>query len=123
MQQKKFRFGPVALANAAANILNPGTTTGGTNCTAAPYDKLRIILTHIRIVNKTGGAVTFSLYIGATGGSAAGTEFMGTAVSVPANSYVDWYGCLPLDTTDFLSGLASAAASLTIEGEGELGIY
>lgn len=123
MQQKPFRFGPVALPNAAGNILNPGTTAGGVNCTAAPYDKLRLIITHIRVVNKTGGAATFSLYIGATGGSAAGTEFMGTAKNVPANDAIDWYGRVPLDVADFLSGLASAAATLTIEGEGEIGIY
>ncbi len=48
MQQKPFRFGPLALTNAAANILNPGTTTGGVNSTASPYGNLRIILTHIR---------------------------------------------------------------------------
>lgn len=122
MQNKKFRFGPVALANAAANILNPGTTTGGVNATAAPYDKTRIILTHIRIVNKTAGAVTCTLFIGATGGSAAGTEFGFNGYSIPANSYVDWNGSMPLDTPDFLTGLASAATSLTIQGEGEVGI-
>ena len=122
MQNKAFRFGPIAIANAAGNLLNPGTTTGGVNSTASPYQNLRIILTHIRIVNKTGGAVTFSLYIGATGGSAAGTEFMGTATSVPGASAVDWYGRVPLDVADFLSGLASAATSLTIEGEGEIGV-
>ena len=122
-QNKSFRFGPVAMANSATNILNPGTTTGGVASTAAPYDKLRILLRHIRIVNKTAGAVTFSLYIGATGASAAGTEFMGTATSIPANSYVDFYPAnVPLDTTDFLVGLASAATSLTIEGSGEIGI-
>lgn len=123
MNNKPFRFGPVALSNTlTTNILNPGTTTGGTASTSAPYDKLRIIIRHIRIVNKTAGAVTFSLYIGATGANAAGTEFMGTATSVPANSYVDWYGAVPLDTTDFLVGGASAATSLTIQGEGEIGV-
>lgn len=119
---KTFRFGPAALANAAANILSPGTTTGGVGSTAAPYDKLRIRLRHIRIVNKTGGAVTCSLFIGLTGGSAAGTEFAFSAYSIPANSFIDWYGDVPLDTTDFLTGLASAAASLTIEAEGEIGL-
>ena len=123
MNNKAFRFGPVALSNTlTTNILNAGTTTGGTASTSAPYDKLRIIIRHIRIVNKTAGAVTFSLYIGATGANAAGTEFMGTATSVPANSYVDWYGAVPLDTTDFLVGGASAATSLTIQGEGEIGL-
>ena len=121
-QQKAFRFGPLALTNAAANILNPGTTTGGVNCTSSPYGNLRLILTHIRIVNKTSGAGTFSLYIGATSGSAAGTEFMGTAQSIAANSFVDWYGRIPLDVADFLTGLASANTTMTIEGEGEIGV-
>jgi hypothetical protein len=124
MQSKVFRFGPLALTNAAANILNPGTTTGGVNSTAAPYGNLRILLKHIRVVNKTAGAVTVSLYLGATGASAAGTEFAFNAVSVPANSYVDWYSPgVPMDSSnanDFLTGLASANTSLTIEGEGEI---
>lgn len=122
MQQKPFRFGPLALTNAAANLLNPGTTTGGVNSTGSPYANLRIILTHIRIVNKTAGAVTYSLYIGATGATAAGTEFMGTVKSIAAISVEDWYGRIPLDVADFLVGLASANTSLTIEGEGEIGV-
>lgn len=122
MQQKPFRFGPVAMAAAAANILNPGTTTGGVNSTAAPNASLRIILTHIRVVNKTGVPATASLFVGATGGSAAGTEFAFSAKSVPANDAVDWNGRMPLDVADFLTGLASGAATLTIEGEGEIGV-
>ncbi len=73
-------------------------------------------------MNKTAGAVTFSLYIGATGANAAGTEFMGIGTSVAANSYVDWYGSLRLDAADFLVGGASAATSLTFEAEGEMGV-
>jgi hypothetical protein len=118
---KVIRFGPAALANSAADILNCKVTSmaGPTGITIAqPY----LIIRHIRIVNKTAGAVTFSLYIGASGGSAAGTEFIGTALSVPANSAYDWYGLVRLDNGDYLSGLASAATSLTIEGEGEVGI-
>lgn len=120
---KTFRFGPVALSSTlTTNILNPGTTTGGVASTSAPYDKLRITLRHVRIVNKTAGAVTFSLYVGATGANAAGTEFIGTGLSVAANSAFDWYGLFPLDTTDFLVGGASAGTSLTINGEGEIGV-
>src|SRR5678815_2089978 len=121
MQAKPFRFGPVALTTTlATNILNPGTTTGGTNSTSAPYDKLTILLTHIRVVNKTGSAATVSLWIGATGGNAAGTEFGFQAYSVPANSYVDWYGRMRLSTSDFLVGGAGTTTALTIEGEGEI---
>ena len=106
---KIIRMGPVALSNTlTTNIVNPPTLTGGTGLagtTTASY----LILRHIRIVNKTAGAVTFSRYIGATGGNAAGTEFMGLGTSVAANSYVDWYGMLRLDTADFLVGGAGAA--------------
>lgn len=117
---KVFRFGPLALSNTlTTNILNPATTTGGTNGGAAAQ---YIILRHIRIVNKTAGAVTFSLYLGATGANAAGTEIIGTAYSVAANSAFDWYGVLRLDSADFLVGGASAATSLTIQGEGEVGV-
>lgn len=118
---KIIRFGPVAMANAATNIINPPTLTGGTGL-AGTNSNTYVILRHIRIVNKTAGAVTFSLYIGATGGSAAGTEFGGIATSVAANSYVDWYGMVRLDVADFLTGLASAATSLTFEAEGEIGV-
>lgn len=121
MQNRIFRVGPVALGNAAANILNPNITSlaGPVGYTQTqPY----IILKHIRVVNKTAGAATVSLYIGATGGSAAGTEFAYNATSIPANSYVDWYGQVRLDAADFLSGLASAATTLTFEAEGEIGI-
>jgi hypothetical protein len=120
MQNKTVRFGPIALTNTyTTNILNPPTTTGGTNCgTPNTY----VILRHIRIVNKTGGSVTFRLFIGATGSNTAGTEFMGYDMSVGANSYVDYYGMVRLDSSDYLVGGASAGSSLTLEAEGEIGL-
>jgi hypothetical protein len=121
MQSRPFRAGPIALTTTlTTNVLNPGTTTGGVNCTSAPYDKLTLLLTHVRIVNKTAGAVTFTLYLGATGANTAGTEFIGTAISVAANSAYDWYGRVPMSTADFLVGGASANTSLTLQAEGEI---
>ncbi len=119
-QNKTFRLGPLALTNTlTTNILNPATATGGVNGGAsAQY----IILKHIRITNKTAGAVTFSLWLGATAGNVAGTEVVGTGYSVAANSSFDWYGILRLDAADFLVGGASAATSLTIQAEGEVGV-
>ena len=120
MPDKAFRFGPLALTSTyTTNILNPGTTTGGTNSTASPYGNLRIVLYHIKVTNITNGAVTFRLFIGATGANTAGTELEYDR-SVPANSDVDlWFPSgLPLDTANFLVGGASAATSLTIQGEG-----
>lgn len=119
---KVVRFGPVALSSTlTTNILNPPTLTGGVGVPGTTTNAY-FILRHIRIVNKTGSAATFSLFIGATGANAAGTEFMGNVNSVPANSYVDWYGAMPLDVADFLVGGSGTATALTLEGEGEIGI-
>ena len=119
---KLIRVGPVALTTTlTTNVLNPQTLAGGVvtgTSNAATY----LILRHLRIVNKTATAATFTLYIGATGGNVAGTEFMGTAQSVPANSFVDWYGALRLDTADFLVGGSGTTLALTLEGEGEIGV-
>ncbi len=117
---KIFRFGPVALTTTlTTNILNPPTATGGVGAgSSAQY----IVLRHVRIVNKTGSAATFSLWLGATGANAAGTEVIGQALSVPANGAYDWYGQMRLDSADFLVGGAGTATALTIQGEGEIGV-
>lgn len=117
---KTFRFGPIALsATLTTNILNPPTAAGGVN---AGVSSQYIILRHIRIVNKTAGAVTCSFWLGITAGNVVGTEVIGQALSVAANSFVDWYGLMRLDAADFLVGGASASTSLSIQGEGEIGV-
>jgi len=103
----KRTFGPVALS---ATL----TTTIYNNTSALIYD----VIKHLHVVNKTAGAVTFSIWIGASAGNAAGTEWF-NAQSVAANNVYDWYGNLKLLTADFLVGGASAATSLTAVGEGE----
>jgi hypothetical protein len=120
MLNKSVRIGPVALTNAAANILN-GTVTSLAGPVGITLTQPVITLKHIRLVNKTASAGTASLFIGATGGSAAGTEFAFSAVPIPANSYVDWYGVLRLESTDFLTGLANANTTITFNAEGEVG--
>jgi hypothetical protein len=119
---RAFRFGPVALSSTlTTNILNPNITSvaGPVGFTMTqPY----IILRHIRIVNKTSSAATFSLYLGATEANAAGTEVVGTGLSVAANSAYDWYGYLRIDAADFLVGGAGTATALTLTGEGEIGV-
>jgi hypothetical protein len=119
---KTFRFGPVALTTTlTTNILNPNITSlaGPVGFTMTqPY----LIIRHIRFVNKTGSAATVSLWLGATGANAAGTEVIGQGLSVAANSFVDWYGLLRLDAADFLVGGSGTATALSIEGEGEIGV-
>lgn len=117
---RPFSFGPVALTNTyTTNILNPAAAGSGTGYTpTASY----IILKRIRIVNKTAGAVSFRLYIDTTGGNTAGKEFLGFDTAVAANSFVEVFMAKRLASTDFLVGGASAATSLTIEGDGEVGL-
>jgi len=98
--------GPAYLANSATDIYTPAAST------------IYTVIRHIHVANVTAGAVTFSLYVGATGGSSGGTELF-KAYSVAANSSFDYYCTMKLLSTEFLSGLASAATSLTIVVEGE----
>jgi hypothetical protein len=73
---KTFRFGPVALTTTlTTNLLNPPAASGGVN---AGSSSQYIVLKHLRITNKTASAATFSLWLGATGANAAGTEVIGS---------------------------------------------
>jgi hypothetical protein len=118
---RKIRVGPVALTTTlTTNILN-GAVTSLSGPVGITLVQPVIYLKHIRIVNKTGSAATFSLWIGATGANAAGTEFGFQGNSVPANSYVDWYGDLRLESTDFLVGGSGTATALSFQAEGEVG--
>lgn len=113
---------PIALTvTLTTNILNPGVTSmaGPVGFTIGqPY----LVLRHIRVSNKTGTAATFSLWKGLTGANTAGTEFIGTVISVPANTGVDYYGIWRFDSTDFLVGGSATATALTITMDGEVGI-
>jgi hypothetical protein len=118
-QNKILNVPPVALAAAAANILTPGTATGAVGFTGTnPY----IIIKHIRAVNNDAVAHTLKLFKGATGGSAVGTELAYSGTQVPANSYVDLYGQIRLDSADFLTGFADVASKLTLNIDAEIGL-
>jgi hypothetical protein len=110
--------GPVTLSTTlTTNIYNPPTFSAGVGTQNAQYGILR----HLHIANRTGSAATFTLYIGATGANAAGTEFF-VAKSVAANDVYDWYGALRFDIADFLVGGAGTATALTLILEGEVGV-
>jgi hypothetical protein len=133
MQNKTFRFGPIALTAAlTTNLLNPPTAAGGVNAGTSPQV---IVLKHLRIMNKSGAAVSFSMWLGGTGANAAGTEVIGSGQQVPANSSFDWYlltrsdhfgtGGIctsPTQPHGEADGGASVATALSIMGEGEIGV-
>lgn len=117
---RPLRVGPVALTTTlTTNILNPAAAGSGTGYTpTASY----IIIRHIHVENKTSSAATVSLWIGATGANAAGTELF-NAKSVPAHASYDWYSPgLRLDAADFLVGGAGTGTALTITITGEVGL-
>jgi len=99
--------GPSYLAASAANIYVP------------PSSSYVGIVRHIHLCNVTASPATFSLYVGATGGSAAGTELFKT-FSLAANSTYDYYCALRLLSTEFLTGLCvTGANTITVVVEGE----
>lgn len=117
---KTFRFGPIALtADLTTNLLNPPGAAGGVNGGASPQ---YIVLRHLRITNKSAAAAAFSMWLGATGANAAGTEVIGQGQEVAKNNSYDWYGQMRIDVADFLVGGASVAGALTVSGEGEIGV-
>lgn len=101
-------FGPLALTTTLTTNVYQGA--GGS---ALIYDELR----HLHIINKTAGAVTFSLWLGAAGANVAGTELF-TGVTIAPNDYFDWYTNLRLGSTDFIVGGANTTTALTIVGMG-----
>lgn len=113
--------GPIALTTTlTTNILNTAVTSlaGPVGITLT---QPIIILRHVRILNKTGAAATFSLWLGATGANTAGTEFIGVGQSVAAGAAYDWYGLAQLTSTQFLVGGSNTATALTLQAEGEIG--
>src|SRR6202051_1745365 len=106
--QVKRTVGPVALSSTlTTNVYNQGS--------ALIYD----VLKWLYVANKTGSAATFSLWLGATGGNAAGTELY-NAVNVPANTTNAYYlGNLKMLNTDFLVGGSGTASALTVTITGE----
>lgn len=93
--------GPTQLSTSAATAYTvPASTT--------------TILRNIHVQNGTGTAATFTLSIGT---DAAATRFW-DALSIPANSALDWSGFLVLATTEIVQWKAGTATALvaTISG-------
>ena len=116
-----FRVGPLALTNTlTTNILNAAAAGAGTGYTpTASY----IILNHVRIVNKHAStAAKVSLWLGASAGNVAGTEFIWFQTAVAVGSFIEAFGRWRLDAADFLVGGSDTATALTFEAEGEVGL-
>lgn len=98
--------GPAYLANSATNIV------------AAPASGFVKQIRAMHFCNVTNATATFTVYIGATGGSTGGTELFKT-YSLGAFATYDYYVPHRLSSSDYLTGLASAASTITITVSGE----
>jgi hypothetical protein len=110
MAGTSWRAGPAFLPAAVANIAN-------VNPIAGTWRKIF----QIHLANQNAANRSVTLYVGATGGSAANTEIVPATVMLP-NTSLDFY--FPaghrIDVADFLTGLSSVdGTSVTIEVIGE----
>jgi hypothetical protein len=129
-QNKILNFEPAYIATnslatvqAGGNLLNCSVTTlavGGIGFTGTqPY----VVVKHIRVMNQLMTAsINVTLYKGATMASAAGTQLGLTSVSIPAQSFQDWYGQHRFDSADYLTGYSSLPNSAIINMDGEIGL-
>lgn len=106
--QLKRIAGPAYLAAAAADIYTP------------PASTIYTVIRQILLTNKDSSARTVTLYVGATGGSAGGTEILaGYSIAVGGQYPIFFSPGLKMLSTDFLTGVASSASAVTIVVMGE----
>lgn len=101
--------GPAFLASSATNIYTP-----------ADSDRYALI-SGLNFTNADSVPRTFSIYIGATGASTAGTQLISNKVLQAGETYT-WFAPaskLRMDSTDFLVGICSAASAIAVVVMGE----
>jgi hypothetical protein len=122
-QNKIFEYAPQLSTGALLPlaVFNVGNSLAGSIgiISSQPY----AILKHIRLINVlTTTAVVVGLYKGATTTSLSTQTFAFSSVSIPASSYVDWYGQARVETADYINLVANLATSTIIQIDGEIGI-
>lgn len=100
--------GPAFITGSAANIasVNPSSNTAH-------------LVKHIHLVNTDSSDIVVTLYKGATGGSAAGTEIFNKTVTAKGVADIYYPAGDYYTTASFLSGLAGTTNKVTIEVMGE----
>jgi hypothetical protein len=71
------------------------------------------VVRNIHVCNEGSASATFSIWIGATGASAAGTAIF-KSVAIAPGAVLDAPYPYKLSATTFVVGLASAASTLTV---------
>jgi hypothetical protein len=129
-QNKIFNSEPAFIATnsltsvqAGGNLFNCAVTTLAAQGIGFAASQPYAVMKHIHLTNTlTTSAVNVTLYKGATVSSVSGTQFQFSSVSIPAQSYLDWYGQHRFDSADYMTGYASLPNAVTINMDGEIGL-
>src|ERR1700674_3035901 len=125
-QNKIFNSQPAVLATLSSvsggNLFN--TFTSATPAPVGyPFTQPYAILKHIRIDNILSSTAIFAtLFKGATGAQLTTQTWVMSSVSIPASSFVDWYGQARFDSADFLTGICNLSTAGVVTIEGEIGL-
>lgn len=118
---KLLNVAPIALGNAAANLLNCNVTSlaGPIGLTVnQPF----IVIEHIHFANIDTSTRWFSLYKGATAGSVGTTALFFQRPILPLDVYDYFPSDLRLDAADFLTGLSDVANKVILTFDLRIGI-
>jgi hypothetical protein len=125
---KIFNSQPAFIATAgmttACNLFNCTITTltpqGIGFAPTQPYGIMKHVVVHNIL---TTSAINVTLYKGTSLTTANGAQWGGfSSVSIPAQSYAQFYGQARFDSGDYLTGLSSLPLAAVINMEGEIGI-
>src|SRR5664280_1745442 len=97
------------MADTGKRMAGPAFLTGSAATLYTVPASTSAILRYLRLTNTSEAAVDVTLSVGA---DSAATRFL--AVTVPANSAVDWTGMIPLATTELVQGKAGTASAVSV---------
>jgi hypothetical protein len=89
-------------------------TTSLANVYTPPASTIYCEWTYLHVCNITATSCWFSLYVGATGAGATGTELF-KFYPVAGYATFDWFPDRRMDSTNFLVAIAQTTTSLTID--------
>jgi hypothetical protein len=89
-------------------------TTSLANVYTPPASTMALEWTYLHLVNVTATSCWFSLYVGATGAGAGGTELF-KFYPIAGYGTFDWFPDRRMDSTNFLVAIAQTTTSLTID--------
>jgi hypothetical protein len=119
MQAKILNIPPAFIPAAVGNLLNCalGSLSGPVGFTMTqPY----LVIKRIRIMNLDSAQHIVTLYKGATGGSAAGTQWGFAATPIPGGSSVESFEEARFDSGDFLTGICDTASVCIINIDADI---